>query len=214
MYRQSLKQDLLLYGITDRTWLNGASLYSQVECALKGGVTFLQLREKNMPRSEILKEALIIKELCHKYKVPLIINDDVELAVEADADGVHVGQKDMEAGAAREKLGPEKILGVSARTVEQALTAEKMGADYLGVGAIFGTNTKSDARKIDNTILSGICSAVNIPVVAIGGIKKENISELSGSGISGVAVISGIFGKNDIESAAIELKELAKKIVN
>lgn len=214
MYRESLRQDLLLYGITDRTWLNGESLYSQVERALKGGVTFLQLREKNMPRSGILKEALEIKELCHKYNVSLIINDDVELALEADADGVHVGQGDMEAGAARKKLGAGKILGVSARTVGQAITAEKMGADYLGVGDVFGTGTKSDAKRIDKSVLREICSAVNIPVVAIGGINKENMPELKGSGINGVAVISAIFGKNDIEGAAIELKEQAKKIIN
>lgn len=213
MYGQSLRQNLLLYGITDRTWLNGASLYSQVESALKGGVTFIQLREKNVSRSEILKEAIEIKELCHSYNVPLIINDDVELALEADADGVHVGQNDMEAGKAREKLGSDKILGVSARTVEQAVIAQNMGADYLGVGAVFGTNTKSDARKIDNNVLSDICGAVKIPVAAIGGINKDNISELKGSGISGVAVISGIFGQNDIESAAKELKRLAENII-
>lgn len=213
MYGQSLRQNLLLYGITDRTWLNGASLYSQVESALKGGVTFIQLREKNVSYSEILKEAIEIKELCHSYNVPLIINDDVELALEADADGVHVGQNDMEAGKAREKLGPDKILGVSARTVEQAVIAQNMGADYLGVGAVFGTNTKSDARKIDNNVLSDICRAVKIPVAAIGGINKDNISELIGSGISGVAVISGIFGQNDIEGAAKELKRLAENII-
>lgn len=213
MYGQSLRQNLLLYGITDRTWLNGASLYSQVESALKGGVTFIQLREKNVSYSEILKEAIEIKELCHSYNVPLIINDDVELALEADADGVHVGQNDMEAGKAREKLGPDKILGVSARTVEQAVIAQNMGADYLGVGAVFGTNTKSDARKIDNNVLSDICRAVKIPVAAIGGINKDNISELIGSGISGVAVISGIFGQNDIEGAAKELKKLAQNMI-
>lgn len=213
MYGQSLRQNLLLYGITDRTWLNGASLYSQVESALKGGVTFIQLREKNVSYSEILKEAIEIKELCHSYNVPLIINDDVELALEADADGVHVGQNDMEAGKAREKLGPDKILGVSARTVEQAVIAQNMGADYLGVGAVFGTNTKSDARKIDNNVLSDICRAVKIPVAAIGGINKDNISELIGSGISGVAVISGIFGQNDIEGAAKELKRLAQNMI-
>lgn len=213
MYGQSLRQNLLLYGITDRTWLNGASLYSQVESALKGGVTFIQLREKNVSYSEILKEAIEIKELCHSYNVPLIINDDVELALEADADGVHVGQNDMDAGKAREKLGPDKILGVSARTVEQAVIAQNMGADYLGVGAVFGTNTKSDARKIDNNVLSDICRAVKIPVAAIGGINKDNISELIGSGISGVAVISGIFGQNDIEGAAKELKKLAQNMI-
>lgn len=213
MNKESLRQDLLLYGITDRTWLNGASLYEQVEYALKGGVTFLQLREKTIEKEEIRKEAVRIKELCHQYHVPLIINDDVDLAIEVDADGVHVGQKDMEARAARERLGPDKILGVSARTVEQAQLAQRMGADYLGVGAVFGTSTKSDARKIDNSTLSAICRNVEIPVVAIGGINQENIWKLANTGISGVAVISALFGQKDIEGAASELKKSAEKIV-
>ena len=143
-------EDLRLYAITDRHWLNGETLYQQVEKALKGGVTFLQLREKNLDEEDFMKEARKIKALCKKYKVPLIINDNVEIAREIDADGVHVGQSDMEAGDVRDRLGPDKIIGVSARTVEQALLAQAHGADYLGVGAVFSTSTKSDAKNVSH----------------------------------------------------------------
>lgn len=214
MDRVWVKEKILLYGITDRTWLNGERLYNRVEEALKGGVSFLQLREKEISREEILSEAVELKGLCRKYDVPLIINDDVELAVKSDADGVHVGQKDMDVREARKLLGPDKILGVSARTVEQAVSAEKFGADYLGCGDVFGTATKKDAGRLELNVLKDICNAVSIPVVAIGGIKSDNIIKLKGSGISGIAVISAVFGKNDAQSAAAELRKLAENIIN
>ncbi len=206
-------EDLRLYAITDRHWLNGETLYQQVEKALKGGVTFLQLREKNLDEAHFMEEAREIKELCRKYNVPLIINDNVEIAREIDADGVHVGQRDMEAGDVRRRLGPDKIIGVSARTVEQALQAEAHGADYLGVGAVFTTSTKSDAREVSHETLKKICEAVKIPVVAIGGITRENIKELNGCGADGIAVISAVFAQPDIENAVRELRKCSEEMV-
>ena len=200
------KEDMRLYAITDRHWLNGESLYQQVEKALRGGVTFLQLREKNLDEELFMKEAGEIKELCRKYGVPFIINDNVEIAKAIDADGVHVGQSDMEAGDVRKRLGADKIIGVSAKTVEQALLAEKHGADYLGVGAVFSTSTKSDATGVSHETLRDICRAVKIPVVAIGGITRDNVKELNGYGADGIAVISAIFAQADITEAAKELK--------
>lgn len=207
------KQDLLLYAVTDRSWLGKESLYSQVEKALKGGATFIQLREKELDKEHFLEEAKEIKELCKRYQVPFVINDSVEIAQEADADGVHVGQTDMEAGDVRAKLGPDKIIGVSVQTVEQALLAQERGADYLGVGAVFPTGSKADADEVSHETLKAICAAVEIPVIAIGGISTDNVRRLSGSGICGIAVISAIFAKEDIENAAKELKALAKEMV-
>lgn len=207
------KKDLLLYAVTDRHWLNGRTLYSQVEEALKGGATFIQLREKELDEEHFLEEAKEIKELCRRYQVPFVINDNVEIALAVDADGVHVGQSDMEAGDVRAKLGPDKIIGVSAQTVEQAVMAEQNGADYLGVGAVFPTGSKADALEVSHDTLKAICKAVKIPVIAIGGISKENILELSGSGICGIAVISAIFAKDDIEEAARELRGLTEEMV-
>lgn len=207
------KKDLLLYAVTDRHWLNGRTLYSQVEEALKGGATFIQLREKELDEEHFLEEAKEIKELCRRYQVPFVINDNVEIAMAVDADGVHVGQSDMEAGDVRAKLGPDKMIGVSAQTVEQAVMAEQNGADYLGVGAVFPTGSKADALEVSHDTLKAICKAVKIPVIAIGGISKENILELSGSGICGIAVISAIFAKDDIEEAARELRGLTEKMV-
>lgn len=207
------KKDLLLYAVTDRHWLNGRTLYSQVEEALKGGATFIQLREKELDEEHFLEEAKEIKELCRCYQVPFVINDNVEIALAVDADGVHVGQSDMEAGDVRAKLGPDKIIGVSAQTVEQAVMAEQNGADYLGVGAVFPTGSKADALEVSHDTLKAICKAVKIPVIAIGGISKENILELSGSGICGIAVISAIFAKDDIEEATRELRGLTEKMV-
>lgn len=207
------KKDLLLYAVTDRSWLNGESLYSQVEAALKGGATFIQLREKNLDEEHFLEEAKEIKKLCKKYEVPFVINDNVELALKVDADGVHVGQSDMEAGDVRAKLGEDKIIGVSAQTVEQALLAERHGADYLGVGAVFPTGTKADAVEVEHETVKAICEAVKIPAIAIGGISKDNVLELSGNGLSGIAVISAIFAQKDIESATKELKKLTKQMV-
>lgn len=207
------KKDLLLYAVTDRHWLNGRTLYSQVEEALKGGATFIQLREKELDEEHFLEEAKEIKELCRRYQVPFVINDNVEIALAVDADGVHVGQSDMEAGDVRAKLGLDKMIGVSAQTVEQAVMAEQNGADYLGVGAVFPTGSKADALEVSHDTLKAICKAVKIPVIAIGGISKENILELSGSGICGIAVISAIFAKDDIEEASRELRGLTEKMV-
>lgn len=207
------KKDLLLYAVTDRSWMNGATLYSQVEAALKGGATFIQLREKNLDEAHFLEEAKEIKKLCREYGVPFVINDNVELTLEVDADGVHVGQSDMEAGDVRVKLGPDKIIGVSAQTVEQALLAEAHGADYLGVGAVFPTGSKEDAVEVEHDTVKAICEAVKIPVIAIGGISKNNVLELSGNGLCGIAVISAIFAQEDIESATKELKALTKQMV-
>ena len=207
------KKDLLLYAVTDRTWLNGETLYAQVEKALKGGATFIQLREKKLDDESFLKEAIELKELCKSYKVPFVINDNVDIALKMDADGVHVGQSDMEAGNVREKLGPDKIIGVSAQTVEQAVLAEKRGADYLGVGAVFPTGSKDDADEVSHETLKAICEAVSIPVIAIGGISKGNVSTLAGNGICGIAVISAIFAQPDIEGAAKELRGLTEAMV-
>lgn len=207
------KKDLLLYAVTDRSWLNGETLYSQVEKSLKGGATFIQLREKNLDEEHFLEEAKQLKELCKKYNVPFVINDNVDIALAIDADGVHVGQSDMEAGNVREKLGPDKIIGVSAQTVEQAILAEKRGADYLGVGAVFPTTSKDDAAEVSHETVKAICDAVNIPVIAIGGISKKNVSELSNLGLCGIAVISAIYAQPDIEAATKELKEATKTMV-
>lgn len=208
------KKDLLLYAVTDRHWLNGRELEEVVRESLDGGVTFLQIREKNLEEETFLKEATKIKTLCQEYNVPFVINDNVDLAIAVDADGVHVGQSDMEAGEVRKKLGPDKIIGVSAQTVEQAILAEKRGADYLGVGAVFSTSTKSDAKEVTYDTLKEICNAVNIPVVAIGGITSENLAELSGSGICGIAVISAIYAQKQIKEATKELKTKTESMVN
>lgn len=207
------KKDLLLYAVTDRSWLGKRTLYEQVEEALIGGATFIQLREKELDEERFLKEAIEIQGLCRRYRVPFVVNDNVEIASRIDADGIHVGQSDMEAGDARAILGKDKILGVSAQTVEQAVLAEQRGADYLGVGAVFHTGSKSDADDVSLETLKNICGAVSIPVIAIGGIGKHNVMRLGGSGICGVAVISAIFAANDIRSAAEELKKLTKQAV-
>ena len=207
------KEDLLLYAVTDRSWLRGETLYAQVEKALKGGATFIQLREKELNEEAFYQGAVELKKLCHQYKVPFVINDNVEIAKKMDADGVHVGQSDMAACDVRKILGEDKILGVSAQTVEQALLAEQMGADYLGVGAVFPTGTKTDAVEVDAETLKAICAAVKIPVIAIGGIKADNLSELSGSGICGIAVVSAIFAAEDITETTKELKEKTLKMI-
>lgn len=208
------KKDLLLYAVTDRAWLGEQTLYEQVEEALQGGATFIQLREKELDDESFLKEAVEIKELCRRYHVPFVINDNVGIAREMDADGVHVGQSDMEAGDVRAILGESKILGVSAQTVEQAILAEQRGADYLGVGAVFHTGSKSDADDVSHETLKNICDAVSIPVIAIGGIGKHNVMELKGSGICGIAVISAIFAEKDIRTATAKLKELTEQVVS
>ena len=206
------KKSLLLYAVTDRTWLNGRSLYEDVEKAIQGGATLIQLREKNLDYENFKIEALKIQELCRKYQIPFIINDNVELAKEINADGVHVGQNDMNAKNVREILGNEKILGVSAQTPEEAISAENNGADYIGAGAVFHTGTKLDAVEVTHETLKKICNSIKIPVVAIGGINAKNILQLENSGIYGVAVVSAIFASENIKSATQELRKLSEKI--
>ena len=202
------KEDLLLYAVTDRRWLKeGETLVTRTEEAIDGGVTFVQLREKDLDEENFEREGRELKELCRKRGVPFVINDNVELAAKLDADGVHVGQSDMEALDVRKIIGGDKILGVSAQTVEQAVTAEKHGADYLGVGAVFPTGSKDDAAEVSYDTLKAICDAVKIPVIAIGGITEENVTELSKSGICGIAVISALYAKEDIKSAARKLRK-------
>ena len=200
------RKSLQLYALTDSHWLNGRTLYSVVKESLEGGVTFLQLREKELDEEHFLEEARELQKLCREYQVPFVINDNVDIAAAINADGVHVGQSDMEAGDVRAKLGPDKIIGVTAKTVEQAVLAQERGADYLGVGAVFHTDSKADAKEISFDTLKDICKAVSIPVIAIGGITEENVRELAGSGICGIAVISAIYAQRDIKKAAENLK--------
>ena len=208
------KKDLLLYAVTDRSWLHGKSLYDQVEEAISGGVTFVQLREKELEEEAFYKEALEIQKLCREKRIPFVINDNVELARHIQADGVHVGQDDMEAGNVRELLGPDKIIGVSAHSVEEARKAQERGADYLGVGAAFATNSKKDVGHISYDTIREICKAVDIPVIAIGGIDENNVTELAGSGICGVAVISAIFARENIKEAAAGLRCRVEQMLN
>lgn len=205
--------NLLLYAVTDRHWLNGRSLHEVVKESLDGGATFIQLREKQLDEAAFLAEAKDLQALCREYGVPFVVNDNVDIAVAMDADGVHVGQSDMEAGNVREKLGKDKIIGVSAQTVEQAVLAEQRGADYLGVGAVFPTGSKDDADEVSFETLKAICEAVSIPVIAIGGITQQNVSQLAGSGICGIAVISAIYGQSDIPEATRELKLATEDMV-
>ena len=205
---------MLLYAVTDRSWLNGETLESTVEKVLAAGVTFLQLREKDLSDEEFLTEANKIKPLAQKYHIPFVINDNVEVAIKCGADGVHVGQSDIVDKDVRALVGPDMILGISANTVETAKRAEASGADYIGVGAVFGTATKKDAQAISVERLREICAAVSIPVVAIGGINEHNILQLANSGIDGVAVISAIFAKPDVADATRALRKLSEKVVN
>ena len=207
------KKDLLLYAVTDQTWTGKLSLYEQVQQAIEGGITCLQLREKNMSEDKFLQEAKEIGALCKEKQIPFIVNDDVEVAVKTGADGVHIGQSDMDGAKARALLGPDKILGISARTVEQAQKAQADGADYLGVGAVFHTSTKKDALAVDFQTLKQICQSVSIPVVAIGGISKENLLQLKGSGVCGVALVSAVFAAEDIRKKCRELHRLSSEMV-
>lgn len=207
-----MKLDLRLYAVTDRAWTGRKTLPEQLEEALAAGVTLVQLREKNMTDEEFLAEAEQIRRLTDRYGVPLIINDNVEVAVKCQAAGVHVGQEDLEAGKVRQILGSDKIIGVTAKTVEQALRAQAAGADYLGSGAVFGSVTKTNARPMELETLRAITRAVSIPVVAIGGIDRNNIEKLEGAGIAGVAVVSGIFAQEDITEAVKELRRKAERL--
>ena len=208
------KKDLLLYAVTDRHGLDGRRLVDVVRESLDGGVTMVQLREKTLDEANFFAEAKELQALCRERGVPFLVNDNVEISREMDADGVHVGQSDMEAQDVRALLGPDKILGVSAHTVEQAVLAEKHGADYLGVGAVFPTGSKDDADDVSFETLKAICAAVSIPVVAIGGIAQSNVAQLAGSGICGVAVISAIYAAKDIQKASADLRLATEKMLH
>ncbi len=207
------KKAMLLYAVTDRMWTGEKTLYEQVEAALRGGVTCVQLREKELSDEDFLKEAIEINALCKKYNVPLFINDNVDVAIKCAADGIHVGQEDMEAGKVRSLVGDDMIIGVSVHTVEEALEAVKNGADCLGVGAMFSTSTKLDADVLSMHTLHDICHAVDIPVVAIGGLNKGNISALAGTGVDGVALVSAIFAAENIEKECRELFCISENMV-
>ncbi len=207
------KNILRLYAVTDRRWLSAETpLWEAVEQAIEGGVTCVQLREKDMNREETKAEALEVQEICERFGIPFLVNDDVRLAQEIAADGIHLGQGDMPCALAREVLGPEKIIGVTAKTVEQARKAEADGADYLGCGAVFSTGTKADTAPMSLDTLKAITEAVSIPVIAIGGITAENIRELQGTGIAGAAVVSALFAAEDIGEAAEELFAAAETL--
>lgn len=205
-------KDMMLYAVTDAAWTGKKTLTEQVEEAMKGGITFLQLREKHLSKEEFLKEAIEIKDLAQKYQIPFVINDEIEIAQKAEADGVHVGQDDMPVEEVRQILGPDKIIGVSAHNVEEAVRAEQGGADYLGVGAVYPTSTKENTSAVSMEEMKKICQTVSIPVVAIGGIKKDNMNVLTGTGVDGIAVVSAIFAAKDIRKAARELLEAVKEM--
>ena len=207
------KEIMLLYAVTDRAWTGKESLETQVEKALKGGVTCVQLREKNLDEETFLQEAMDIKKLCQHYHVPLIINDNVNIAMACHADGIHVGQEDMEAGDVRRLVGEGMILGVSVHTVDEAKRAVACGADYLGVGAVFSTTTKTNVSRMPIETLQSICNAVDVPVVAIGGMNQGNIMELAGSGVDGVALVSAIFSAENIEERCRKLRGTVKEMV-
>ena len=207
------KEMMRLYAVTDRAWVGRQSLYEQVESALKGGVTCVQLREKELPQDEFLAEAMEIAKLCRRYGTPLFINDNVDVAIACHADGIHVGQSDLEASQVRRRVGDGMMIGVSVHTVEEALAAVRNGADCLGVGAMFATATKTDVDVLPMETLRDICHAVEIPVVAIGGINRENIAKLSGTGVDGVALVSAIFAADDIETECRHLRVLAEEMV-
>lgn len=211
--RHKLSSYMKLYLVSDRSWLKDRSLSQNIEEALKGGVSFVQLREKELAQAAFIKEAKDIKALCAQYRVPFVINDDLDVALAVDADGIHVGQQDLAAKLVRERLGEEKILGVSVQTVAEALQAQRDGADYLGVGAVFSTRTKKDADAVSLQTLKAICDAVSIPVIAIGGIDKTNVLKLQDSGIQGVAVVSAIMASDDIYEASQELNDLCEVFV-
>ncbi len=208
------KRHMLLYAVTDRAWTGKQTLYQQVEAALAGGVTCVQLREKELDEAAFLQEAKDLCALCRRYGVPFIVNDNVDIAIACGADGIHVGQEDMRASEVRRRAGKDMIVGVSVHTVDEARQAVLDGADYLGLGAVFPTNTKTDADPMTKETLQAICDAVEIPVVAIGGINRDNLLRLAGSGVDGVALVSAVFSAENIREACRELWALSDKMVN
>lgn len=211
--KDEIRQSMLLYAVTDRSWLKeGETLLSVCEDVLQHGATFLQIREKDLDAASFQEEAAQLKQLCGRYKVPYVVNDSVEIAMAIDADGVHVGQSDIKGRDIRSMIGADKILGISAGTVAEAVAAEQAGADYIGVGAVFGTSTKKDARNLTVEKLKEITSAVSIPVVAIGGINSKSLMELAGSGVDGVAVVSAIFAAEDPGQATALLLAQAREM--
>lgn len=212
--KDEIRQAMLLYAVTDQRWLSaGQSLLSVCADVLENGATFLQIREKDLCEDAFEAEAVKLKALCKKYRVPYVVNDSVEIALRIDADGVHVGQSDIQGRDIRRLIGPDKILGISAGTVEEAIAAEEAGADYIGIGAVFETSTKKNARNLTAEKLREICNAVSIPVVAIGGINSKNLMELKDSGVDGIAVISAIFAAENPGKATRELLALSKEMV-
>ncbi len=212
--KDEIRSAMLLYAVTDRAWLGARTLPEVAEEVLQNGATFLQVREKGLEHAAFLAEAEELKVLSARYHVPFVVNDSVEVALECGADGVHVGQSDIQGRDIRALIGPDKILGISANTIETALAAQAAGADYIGVGAVFGTSTKKDAKSLTMEGLRAICDAVDIPVVAIGGISAENLLQLKGSGVDGVAVVSAIFAQSDPGAAAKRLRALAEELVH
>lgn len=206
-------QNLLLYAVTDRAWVGRQTLLEQIESALKGGATLVQLREKDLPRLDYILEAAQATALCHRYGVPLIVNDSLEVALKSGADGVHVGIEDQPVAEIRRQAGKGFLIGATAKTVEQARAAQAAGADYLGVGAVFPSPTKKNAIRITTGQLREICASVSIPCVAIGGISRENLPALAGGGMDGFALVSAIFSQPDIEAACRELRALAERTV-
>lgn len=207
------KEMMRLYAVTDRCWTERTTLYEQIEQALQGGVTCVQLREKNMDEQTFIKEAMEIRELCHAYHVPLIINDRVEVALKAGADGIHVGQDDLSVEQVRKLVGNDMIIGVSAHNPDEAMEAVKGGADYLGTGAVFGSTTKNNVTTLSYDTLKAITACVDVPIVAIGGINETNIEKLKGSGVDGVAVVSAIFAAKDIRKQCEKLKALSERMI-
>ena len=212
--KEEIRKSMCLYAVTDSMWLGNRTLPEVVKEALEGGATFLQIREKNLAYPEFVKLATEVKAVTDAYHIPYVVDDDVELAKEIDADGVHIGQSDLALVEARRVLGPDKIIGVSAHSVAEAIEAERNGADYLGVGSVFTTSTKLDAEAVSKATLKEICEAVSIPVVAIGGIQKDNMLQLKGTKVDGVAVVSAIFAAPDVRQAAKELRMTADELVS
>ena len=206
-------ENLLLYAVTDRAWVGRQTLLEQIESALKGGATLVQLREKDLPQLDYIREAAQATALCHRYGVPLIVNDSLEVALKSGADGVHVGIEDQPVAEIRRQAGKGFLIGATAKTVEQARAAQAAGADDLGVGAVFPSPTKKNAIRITTGQLREICASVSIPCVAIGGISRENLPALAGGGMDGFALVSAIFSQPDIEAACRELRALAERTV-